>query len=136
MQFIKLRFDAHSALIALLIFITEILIATLGAKIEWLCGFWGDVLAVMWVYYCLKTLVQTNAIALALATFGLGCCIELGQYIASAYAFKVANPVLRIILGITADWWDVLAYGIGFLLILILERFAKRPLHHSSKKAS
>jgi glycopeptide antibiotics resistance protein len=125
---LRLRFDAHSALIALLIFMTEVLIATVGAKIPWLRGFWGDVLAVMWVYYCLKTFVQTNPTALALVAFGVGCCVELGQYIASVYAFKITNPVLRIILGSTADWWDVLAYGIGFILILILERFAKRPV--------
>jgi hypothetical protein len=33
----------------------------------------------------------------------------------------IPNRALRIVLGSTADWWDVLAYVIGFAAVLAIE---------------
>jgi hypothetical protein len=34
---------------------------------------------------------------------------------------RISNRALRIVLGSTADWWDVAAYVIGFAAVLALE---------------
>jgi len=48
--------------------------------------------------------------------------VELGQYLASAWHLRIPNRALRIVLGSTADWWDVAAYVLGFFGVLGIER--------------
>ncbi|WP_228778609.1 MULTISPECIES: DUF2809 domain-containing protein [unclassified Polaromonas] len=122
----QLRFDREAALWALLIFIVEVLIATVWSHHPWLRGFVGDVLAVVWVYFLLKTVLRANVYGLALAALAVGCLVELGQYVASANGWHVQNRVLKIVLGSVADWMDVLAYAVGFLLVLAFEFFRGR----------
>jgi hypothetical protein len=118
---VQLRFDREAALWAVFIFIVEVLIATVWSHHRWLRGFVGDVLAVVWVYFLLKAVIKANTHALALAALGVGCLVELGQYVAAANAWHIDNRVLRIVLGSVADWMDVLAYACGFLLVLAFE---------------
>lgn len=122
----KLRFDREAALWAVLVFIIEVLIATVWSQHRWLRGFVGDVLAVVWVYFLLKTVLKANTLSLALLAFAVGCGVELGQYAAAANGWHVENRVLRIVLGSVADWMDVLAYAGGFLGVLALESFLAR----------
>ncbi|MDW5442681.1 DUF2809 domain-containing protein [Polaromonas sp. SM01] len=120
------RFDREALAWAVLIFIVEVLIATVWARHRWLRGFFGDLLAVVWVYYLFKTVLRAPVPWLAGAAFGVGCLVELGQYLAAAQGWQVAHPVLRIVLGSVADWLDVLAYAVGFLMVLGLERLCER----------
>jgi hypothetical protein len=121
-----LRFDREAALWAVLIFVVEVLIATVWSHHPWLRGFVGDVLAVVWVYFLLKTVIKAKVPNLALAAFAVGCLVELAQYVAAANGWHVENRVLRIVLGSVADWMDVLAYAGGFVLVLALEYFLAR----------
>lgn len=121
-----LRFDREAALWAALIFIIEVLIATVWSHHPWLRGFVGDVLAVVWVYFLLKTVLKANTTGLALAAFAVGCGVELAQYVAAVNGWHVENRVLRIVLGSVADWMDVLAYAVGFLGVLGLESLLAR----------
>lgn len=116
-----LRFDREAALWAVLIFIIEVLIATVWSHHPWLRGFVGDVLAVVWVYFLLKAVAKANTTGLALAAFAVGCGVELAQYVAAVNGWHVENRVLRIVLGSVADWMDVLAYAAGLVGVLALE---------------
>jgi len=58
---------------------------------------------------------------LALAALALGLAVELGQFLALAWHLHIPNRALRIVLGSTADWWDVVAYLIGFAAVLAIE---------------
>jgi len=122
----KLRFDREAALWAVLVFIVEVLIATVWSHHPWLRGFVGDVLAVVWVYFLLKTVIKANTVSLALAAFAVGCLVELAQYVAAVNGWHVENRVLRIVLGSVADWMDVLAYACGFVMVLALEYLLAR----------
>lgn len=123
-----LRFDREAALWAVFIFIVEVLIATVWSHHRWLRTFFGDVLAVVWVYFLLKTVIKANTPGLALAAFAVGCLVELGQYVATANGWHVQNRALKILLGSVPDWMDVVAYAGGFLLVLAFE-FLRRRLH-------
>ena len=123
----RFRFAARPLYAATLLFGAEILIACFGGAAPWLRGFFGDVLAVMLVYYGLSVLIDARILCLALVAFGVGCAVELGQYVALVHHWSIAHPVLRIVLGSTPDWWDVLAYGIGFVFVLIIEWAAGSP---------
>jgi len=122
----KLRFDREAALWAALVFIIEVLIATVWSHHPWLRGFVGDVLAVVWVYFLLKTVIKAETPGLALSALAVGCLVELAQYVAAVNGWHVQNRVLRIVLGSVADWMDVVAYVVGFLLVLALESFLTR----------
>jgi hypothetical protein len=69
----------------------------------------------------LKTVIRANTYGLALAALAVGCLVELGQYVATANGWHVQNRVLKIVLGSVPDWMDVLAYAVGFLLVLAFE---------------
>ena len=115
------RFDLLSLAWAVALFLVLVLLATVGARWGWLRSFFGDVLAVMWVYVVFKTFIAARVLPLALAALGVGLAVELGQFLASSSQLHIPNRALRIVLGSTADWWDVLAYAIGFLVVLAIE---------------
>ena len=121
------RFDARSFATALGLFVLLALLATFGARAGWLRSFFGDVLAVVWLYFVFKTVVAVRPMPLALAAFGAGCALELGQYLARLGHWQIANPVLRVVIGSTPDWLDVLAYGIGAAVVALCELRAVRP---------
>ena len=57
-----------------------------------------------------------------LLALAVGLAIEAVQYVNQQMGWQVASPVLRIVLGSTPDWLDVVAYLIGFALACLLER--------------
>jgi len=103
------------------------MLATLGARAGWLRGFFGDVVAVVWLYFVFKTFVAARAVLLASTAFAVGCALELGQYLARSNHWQIGNPVRRIVVGSTPDWLDVLAYGIGAASVMMWELRAARP---------
>lgn len=125
----RLRFEGRSAIFALLGFVVLVWLATAGANLGWLRGFGGDVLAVIWLYCLLRAALDAQASWLAGAALACGLIIELGQYLAATFHWQIGNRALRIVLGATPDWLDVLAYCIGFALILAARqaRTALRP---------
>ncbi|MCP1647049.1 MULTISPECIES: DUF2809 domain-containing protein [Pseudomonas aeruginosa group] len=125
----QLRFDGRSAIFALLWFAVLVWLATAGAHLGWLRGFGGDVLAVIWLYCLLRAALDAPAHWLAAAALACGLLIEFGQFLAATFHWQIGNRALRIVLGATPDWLDVLAYCIGFALILVARqaRMALRP---------
>jgi hypothetical protein len=121
------RFDARAFATAVALFVLLVLLATLGARAGWVRSFFGDVLAVVWLYFVFKTAVAVRPMPLALAAFGVGCALELGQYLARLGHWQIANPVLRVVIGSTPDWLDVLAYGIGAVVAALCELREGRP---------
>jgi len=115
------RFDPLSLAWAVALFLVLLMLATVGARWGWLRSFFGDVLAVAWVYFVFKTAIGARVLPLALAALGVGLAVELGQYLAATWHLHIPNRALRIVLGSTADWWDVLAYTIGFAAVLAIE---------------
>ncbi|MDP9971194.1 hypothetical protein J2W39_002428 [Variovorax paradoxus] len=115
------RFDPLSLVWAVALFLVLVLLATVGARWGWLRSFFGDVLAVAWVYLVFKAFIAARLLPLALAALGVGLAVELGQFLASAWHLHIPNRALRIVLGSTADGWDVLAYAIGFAAVLAME---------------
>ena len=123
-----LRFDPRSLAIAAVLLVLLILLATLGAGLGWIRSFLGDTLAVIWVYFVLKTVLRAHVLTLAGLAFGMGAFVELGQYLAGELGWRIPNPVLRIVLGSTADWWDILAYALGWIAVLAIELPRQRPV--------
>ncbi len=127
----RLHFHPPSALFALFWFAVLVWLATAGAHLGWLRGFGGDVLAVVWLYCLLRAALDAPATGLASTALACGLLIEFGQFLAATQHWQIGNRALRIVLGATPDWLDVLAYCIGFVLI-----FAARRTRLAFKPAS
>lgn len=115
------RFDPASFARAVILFAILILLATFGRNLGWIRSFLGDVLAVAWVFYAIRTAIKANAALIALLAFAVGAVVEFAQYILTSMDVQIPNPILRVVFGATPDWWDVLAYAIGAVLVLSLD---------------
>jgi hypothetical protein len=115
---LRFRFSFISFIAAIIIFLSLSALAMFGAELGWIRSFAGDVVAVIFVYAVLRTGIDGNRFILAAVAFFVGAFVEFGQYLAKVNDVQIANRALRIILGATPDWLDVLAYGIGALIIV------------------
>ncbi|ABS16858.1 MULTISPECIES: DUF2809 domain-containing protein [Brucella] len=116
MQF---KFSRSALCFTLMLLALLALLATMGAGLGWIRSFIGDVIAVIFVYAVLRTFIDGNRLLLALIAFLTGVAVEYGQYLAKQFDIVIGNPALRIILGATPDWLDVLAYAIGAGIVVV-----------------
>ncbi|KAB2747727.1 DUF2809 domain-containing protein [Brucella anthropi] len=116
MQF---KFSRSALCFTLMLLALLALLATMGARLGWIRSFIGDVIAVIFVYAVLRTFIDGNRLLLALIAFLTGVAVEYGQYLAKQFDIVIGNPALRIILGATPDWLDVLAYAIGAGIVVV-----------------
>jgi hypothetical protein len=123
----RIGFHPRALAAATVLFAVEVCIATVFRPVLWVRGFAGDAIAVVLVYYIFKTFVRAPPLRLAVAALFTGYALELAQAAAHFARFHVENRILRIVVGATPDWWDVLAYTVGFVAVLLLERVARRP---------
>ncbi|KXA78700.1 hypothetical protein AW878_12380, partial [Bordetella pseudohinzii] len=114
-------FNPRALAAAVLLGIALAVLATAGAGWGWARSFLGDTLAVVWVYYLFKIFLRAHVLALAGLAFGMGVFIEMGQYAAAYLGWRLPNPLLRIVLGSTADGWDILAYALGWVAVVAIE---------------
>lgn len=116
----RLTFNRPAFAALLAVTVVEVLIATLGNPYPLLRGFVGDVVAVGWAYLVYRSFIRAGVLPLAIAALLTGYAVEFGQYLARLFGWRLEQPVLRILLGSVPDWWDVLAYTLGFFLVLLL----------------
>ena len=119
---VRWRFDRAAAVWTLGLFVLLVLLATLGAGLGWIRSFVGDVLAVLWLHGLLASAMWLRPPVRPLLALAVGLAIEAVQYVNQQMGWQVASPALRIVLGSTPDWLDVVAYLIGFELVCLLER--------------
>jgi Protein of unknown function (DUF2809) len=116
---VQFKFSRSALCFTLMLLALLALLATMGAGLGWIRSFIGDVIAVIFVYAVLRTFIDGNRLLLALIAFLTGVAVEYGQYLASQFDIVIGNPALRIILGATPDWLDVLAYAIGAGIVVV-----------------
>ena len=115
----QLKFSRSALCFTLVLLMLLVLLATMGAGLGWIRSFAGDVIAVIFVYAVLRTFIEGNRLLLALIAFLTGAAVEFGQYLAKQFDVVIGNPALRIILGATPDWLDVLAYAVGAGIVVV-----------------
>lgn len=117
-----LKFHPKSLLIALLLFAIEVLIA-LYVKDSFIRPFVGDLLVVMLIYYFLKAFIQVPPHILAMAVLLFSFLIEVLQYFNFVDLIGLQDyKIVRIVLGTSFDWLDLVAYTVGVFFILIMEK--------------
>lgn len=119
------RFSLKYALLSMLMLFVLVVIAAY-VRDSFVRPTLGDVLVVIWLYYFFASVINLPARILAIATVSVAFMVELGQYfkIVQWLGLEPSSP-LHIALGATFDWRDLVAYSVGGVLCVIMD---KKPL--------
>lgn len=123
----KLRFNFTYFLLTLLIFGVEVLIATIWKDFFWVRAYLGDVLVVILLYTFVLTFFEINKTKLIVGILIFSFGVEFLQYfkIADKLGFEKGS-IPYIVIGNSFSWVDVLCYGIGGLILKLMDLMMKK----------
>lgn len=117
-----LTFDRKFFFLALALFIIEVLIA-LYVRDAFVRPYVGDYLVVMLMYCAVRTFFKVPVVKTAIGVLLFSYLIEVLQYFRIVDRLGLQdNTVARTVIGYGFEWMDMLAYTLGVLTIIILER--------------
>ncbi len=133
-----LTFNLRFFLLTILFFVTEVLIA-LYVRDNFVRPYVGDYLVVMLIYCAVRTFIKANPVKIAIAVLLFAYLVEVLQYFRIVDRLGLSgNQVAKTVIGYGFEWWDMLAYTLGILTILLVEWRLKnvqstRRLNHSTR---
>ncbi len=110
---------------AVLILAVEIYIA-ICVKGGFVRHYVGDVLVVILLYALARAAFSTPPLNLPLKIFAFAAALELAQYFGTVQILGVENKILKIMIGGTFDFTDLLCYAVGCALAGIYEKFESK----------
>ncbi|KRG41995.1 hypothetical protein ARC78_09945 [Stenotrophomonas pictorum JCM 9942] len=111
-------FSPWHMLLAIALFLLEVVIATQLSQVTWIRAYLGDVLVVVLLYAAIRSVVRVDDHALLLGVFGLACAMEVAQYFALAERLGyVRGDVMHTLIGNTFSWADIACYAIGCAVV-------------------
>lgn len=127
------RFNFRFFVFTVLLFVIEVLIA-LYVHDNFVRPYVGDYLVVMLIYCALRTFINASPIKITVAVLLFAYLIELLQYFHLVDRLGLAdNPLARTVIGYGFEWWDLLAYTLGVITILLLEHLLGDGLFKQKK---
>lgn len=109
-------------LIALGIFVAEVLIATTFSHIVWVRAYLGDLLATLLLYHIGKVLYNFSPLPLAFGVFLFSVVLEFAQYLHVADALGLPKgSLLRLLIGSNFSWLDILMYALGCVVACLVD---------------
>ncbi len=121
----KTHFSTKYLLATLLLFTVETAIAYFHFN-AFIRGFFGDVLVVLLLYSFLKIFIKNNVVKTAVSVLAFAIFVELLQFFKLAEILNIQSKILLTILGSVFDVWDLAAYFLGFLIILLIEKLLQK----------
>lgn len=117
------RFSLKYFLISVFIFIVEVLIATVFKDLFFIRAYLGDVIVVVLMYTLILSFFKVESrTKLIIGLFIFSVIVEVLQYfkIADILGLKTGS-MAAIIVGNSFSWIDILCYGVGGVLIYLIE---------------
>ncbi|MET0244352.1 MAG: DUF2809 domain-containing protein [Flavitalea sp.] len=120
------KFSLKYFILAMLIFITELLIA-LYVRDRFIRPYFGDYLVVMLVYCGVRTFLQGSVWKIAIGSLIFAYFIETLQYLRIVDRLGLAdNIVAKTVIGYGFEWKDIFAYTLGIATLILIEFFIRR----------
>ena len=117
-----LRFQKWYFLIAILLFLVELLIAVFIDD-SIIRPYGGDFLVVMLIYCFIRSFLRIPVLKLAFSVLLFSYILEVCQYFRLVKLLGLGqSTVLRVSLGTTFEWVDLLAYTLGILVVIGVEK--------------
>ncbi|MDN3725196.1 DUF2809 domain-containing protein [Aequorivita sp. SDUM287046] len=108
----------------LIVFITLLIIEIAIAYFHFnpfIRGFLGDVLVVLLLYSFAKIFIRHKTLPIAVSVLVFAFFVELLQFFKLSDTLNIQSEIALIILGSVFDFWDLAAYFLGFMIILLFE---------------
>lgn len=119
-------FNKRYFFIAVILFITEVLIATF-LKTGFIRHYFGDFLVVILIYCFVKSFLKIPVLTAAMGVLVFAYLIELLQYLDFVKWIGLEeNQMANVVLGNYFEWADMLAYTLGILFVLGVEKLNSR----------
>ncbi len=117
-----LTFRKTYFILSILLFIIEVLIA-LFAHDEFIRPYVGDLLVVVLLYCLVKSFLNWSTSTTAVWVLLLSYLIETLQFFNIVQHLGLSgSKIANIIIGTYFTWFDILAYTLGILLVLAIEK--------------
>ena len=110
---------------AVLILAIEIYIA-ICVKGGFVRHYAGDVLAVILLYALARAAFSAPPLNLPLKIFAFAAALELAQYLGAVQILGIENKILKVMIGGTFDFADLLCYAAGCVLAGTAEKFESK----------
>ena len=110
---------------AVLILAAEIYIA-ICVKGGFVRHYAGDVLVVILLYALARAAFSAPPSNLPLKIFAFAAALEFAQYLGAVQILGIENKILKVMIGGTFDFADLLCYAAGCVLAGVYEKFEKR----------
>lgn len=121
-----LRFHKGYFMFTVILFITEVLIA-LFLHDSFVRPYVGDFLVVILIYCFVKNFLNISVIKLAIATLLFAYLVEMLQHFQLVNYLGLQNSQLaKTILGSSFEWSDMLAYTLGIILVVLVEKYRSK----------
>ena len=86
----------------------------------------GDVLAVILLYALARAIFSVPPLNLPLKIFAFAAALELAQYLGAVQILGIENKILKVMIGGTFDFADLLCYAAGCVLAGVYEKFESK----------
>ncbi|MFA7447315.1 MAG: DUF2809 domain-containing protein [Weeksellaceae bacterium] len=118
-----LPFNRRYFILTILLFIVEIFIA-LYVRDNFIRPYLGDVLVVILIYCFVKSFIKLPVLTVAISTLVFSFIVEFLQLINVIELLGLENSkIAQIVIGTSFSWFDLLAYLIGILLVILVEKY-------------
>ncbi|MXV37639.1 DUF2809 domain-containing protein [Flavobacteriaceae bacterium Ap0902] len=118
-----LTFHKGYFVLTIIIFIIEVIIA-LYVKDDFIRPYVGDVLVVILIYTFVKTFIKAPVLPVAIGVLIFSFVVEFLQLIKIVGLLGLGHlKWARIIIGTSFSWLDIVTYVVGFILVLIGEKY-------------
>ncbi len=122
-----IKFQKNYFLLALFLFITEILIAVYVHD-EIIRPYLGDFLVVILLYCMVKSFLNIPVLPTALAVLVFSYTIEILQYFNLVNRLGLRHSKLAtVVIGSSFEWIDLVAYTAGIAAVLLAEKLIHKP---------
>ena len=116
------RFQKTYFALFLLLFCVEVLIAVFIDD-HFVRPYLGDLLVVVLLYCFVRSLVKVRTATAVVAVLLFAYIIETAQYFSLVSKLGLEeNAFAKTVLGSSFDWQDIVAYTLGAILILLVEK--------------
>lgn len=117
-----IRFNPRYFLFAIILFLVEVFIA-LFIHDSFIRPYFGDFLVVILIYCAIRAFIKASTIKIAIFTLLFAYAIEVLQYFHIVDRLGLSNNIIaKTVIGYGFEWWDMLAYTLGVITILIIEQ--------------
>ena len=86
----------------------------------------GDVLAVILLYALARAIFSAPPLNLPLKIFAFAAALELAQYFGAVQILGIENKILKVMIGGTFDFADLLCYAAGCVMAGVYEKFESK----------